>query len=132
MSMRLHSVFRSRWWMPTFSAALGLAVLVAFWAGGDLASGLWGLGVMLAFGAVFLVGGRSETISGLGGPGRDERWSAIDLRATAASGLVLISVLIGAWLWEVAHGHDGSPYGQLCAISGVTYIAAVAVMRVRG
>jgi hypothetical protein len=118
--------------MPAFSTALGLAMLAAFWVGGDAASGIWALAVMLGVGLLFLLGGRSETISGLGGPGRDERWSAIDLRATAASGLVLITVVIGAWLWEIAHARDGSPYGQLGAVAGITYIAAVAVMRVRG
>ena len=34
---------------------------------------------------------RSETLSGLGGPGRDERWAMIDLRATRSPGIVLIA-----------------------------------------
>ena len=77
--------------MPGFSVALGVAMLVAGWAGGDLGFGVFGLGLMTALGAVFLLGsGRSETLSGLGGPGRDERWEAIDMRATAGAGLVLI------------------------------------------
>ena len=87
---------------------------------------------MTALGAVFLFGGHSETLSGLGGPGRDERWEAIDVKATAATGLLLITVLIGAWLWSVGHGRDGSPYGQLCALAGVSYIVAVAILRFRG
>jgi hypothetical protein len=87
------------------------------------------LGLMTALGAVFLFGGRSETLSGLGGPGRDERWEAIDLRATAGTGLVLICVVIGAWLSEI--GRDGSPYGQLGAIAGITYVLAVAIFRCR-
>jgi len=73
--------------MPAFSVALGVAILAAAWAGGDPAFGVFGLGLMTALGAVFLFGGRSETLSGLGGPGRDERWAAIDLRATAGTGL---------------------------------------------
>jgi|1185.fasta_scaffold104627_3 hypothetical protein len=131
METTMHRVFRSRWWMPAFSITLGLLVLGAAWAGGDLESGLLGLAVMTGLAAVFLFGGRSETLAGLGGPGRDERWAAIDTRATAAAGFVLITVLIGAWLWEIAHGRDGSPYGQLCALAGITYIIAVAVLRVR-
>jgi len=122
---------RSRWWMPAFSVALGMAILVAAWAGGDPAFGVFGLGLMTALGAVFLLGGRSETLSGLGGPGRDERWEAIDLRATAGTGLVLICVVIGTWLWEIGHGRDGSPYSQLGAIAGVTYVVAVAILRWR-
>jgi len=117
--------------MPAFSVALGVAILVAAWAGGDPAFGVFGLGLVAALGAVFLFGGRSETLSGLGGPGRDERWEAIDLRATAGTGLVLICVVIGTWLWEIGHGRDGSPYSQLGAIAGVTYVVAVAILRWR-
>lgn len=132
METTMHNVFRSRWWMPAFSVALGVAILVAGWAGGDLGFGVFGLGLMTALGAVFLLGsGRSETLSGLGGPGRDERWEAIDMRATAGAGLVLIAVVIGAWLWEIGHGRDGSPYSQLGAIAGITYVVAVAILRWR-
>jgi hypothetical protein len=74
---------------------------------------------------------RSETISGLGGPGRDERWERIDIHATALAGIVIITVIIGAWLVEVAQGHDGSPYTQLGAIGGLAYVLAVALLRWR-
>jgi hypothetical protein len=131
METTMHRVFRSRWWMPAFSVALGVAILVAAWAGGDAGFGVFGLGLMTALGAVFLFGGRSETLSGLGGPGRDERWQEIDLRATAGAGLVLICVVIGAFLWEIGHGRDGSPYSQLGAIAGITYVVAVAILRWR-
>jgi len=98
---------RSRWWMPGFCLFLVAIVLGAFVLGGDPAGGAICFGVMAALGALFLFGGRSETLSGLGGPGRDERWAAIDLRATAGAGLVLICVVIGAWLWEIGQGPDG-------------------------
>ena len=78
--------WRSKWWMPGFSLFLGVLVLAAFWIGGNLWLGVWGLVLMLAFGAVFLFGSRSETLRGLGGPGRDERWAMIDLSATAFAG----------------------------------------------
>ena len=71
----------------------------------------------------------SETVRGLRGDGRDERFALIDLRATAAAGLVLISVLIVSWLTEIARGGSGSPYDWLCAVGGVTYLLAVAVFR---
>ena len=45
---------------------------------------------------------------GLRGDGRDERFRQIDLAATAITGVVLITVVIGAFLVEVARGHDGS------------------------
>jgi hypothetical protein len=124
-------IFRSRWYMPAFSVFLGLLMLGAFWIGGDLADGLWALGVMVALAAGILVFGRSETVRGLSGPGRDERWAKIDITATALTGFVLIAVIIGAFLVEVAQGEDGEPWSQLGALGGVTYIVAVAVLRWR-
>jgi hypothetical protein len=44
METTMHRVFRSRWWMPAFSVAMGVAILVAAWAGGDPAFGVFGLG----------------------------------------------------------------------------------------
>jgi hypothetical protein len=59
---------------------------------------------MAGFGLFILLAGRSETIRGLRGDGRDERFAQIDLRATAVAGLVLIVTLIVAWLTEIAQG----------------------------
>ena len=109
-------VWESPWWLAGTSLVLGLAMLAAAWIGGHPAGGVVMLGVMVAVGAVFLLGGRSETIRLMGRP--DERWRAIDLTATAITGLVLITILIGAFLWELAHGRDGAPYTQLAAIAG--------------
>ena len=82
--------------------------------------------------ALFFFGARrSETLAGIGGPARDERWERIDVHATALTGLVLVLVIIGAWLVEVAQGQDGSPYTQLGAVGGVAYIGAVAFLRWR-
>ena len=123
--------WRSRWWMPAFSLCLGALVLAAMWIGGDRDSGLKSFAVFVAVAALFALGGRSDTLRGLGGPGRDERWAMIDLRASAVAGLVVILVLAGCWLWELAHGRDGSPYGQVMAVGGIAYIAAVVVLRRR-
>src|SRR4051812_13487097 len=110
--------WQSRWWIPLFSLFLGALILLASWLGGSTGEGLYGLAVMPLVGLVFLLGGRSETLRGLAGPGRDERWTHIDVYATAFSGLVVLSALIAMWLWELAHGRDGSPYGQMLAIGG--------------
>ena len=56
----------------------------------------------------------------------------MDIHATAIAGVVLISTLIVVWLVDLARGHDGSPYGQLLAVGGVAYLAAIAVIRWRG
>jgi hypothetical protein len=119
--------------MPLFSLALGGIVFAAFAIGGDAGEGVFGFAVLAGMGVLFLIGGmRSETLAGLGGPGRDERWAFIDLRATAFSGLVVLLVSIAAWLYEIADGRDGSPYGQLAAIGGIAYIVGVAFLRWRG
>jgi hypothetical protein len=125
-------MFRSKWFLPAFSLALGVGCLVAFWVGGNPGQGLASLGIMAAAGAVFLLGGRSETIRGLRGDGRDERFARIDLAATALSGMAAITAIIVMCFWEWAHGRDGSPYAQLGAVAGVAYIAAVAILRWRG
>jgi hypothetical protein len=118
--------WRSRWWMPAFALFLGALVLAAMWIGGDRDGGLKSFAVLAVVAALFAFGGRSDTLRGLDGPGRDERWAMIDLRASAFAGLVVLAVLIGTWLWELAHGDDGSPYSQFLAIAGVSYIVAVA------
>ena len=124
------SLYRQRWWMPVFSLFLGTLMLVAFWIGDSITEGLVSFGIMAAL-AVFLVFGRSETIRGLSGPGRDERWAKIDIHATALTGMVLITVIIGAFLVEVAQGEDGQPWSQLGAVGEIAYIISVAVFRAR-
>jgi hypothetical protein len=123
-------LYRNRWWMPLFSLFLGTLMLVAFWIGDSITEGIVSFGIMAAL-AAFLVFGRSETVRGLSGPGRDERWAKIDVHATALTGSVLIAVIIGAFLVEVAQGEDGQPWSQLGAVGGIAYIISVAVLRAR-
>ena len=87
--------------------------------------------VMIGFGALILLGGRSEFVRGLRGDGRDEYWKRIDVHATALAGNVLILAVLSMCIWEWAHGRSGTPYVQLGAIAGVAYLAAVAVLRWR-
>jgi hypothetical protein len=125
-------VTRTKWFLPLFAVALGLIMLAAQWIGGHPGSGLGSLAIMTAFGAAILLGGRSETIRGLRGDGRDERFAQIDLAATAIAGLVVIVAIIVAFVVEVARGHSGMPYAWLGAIAGLAYIIAVVVLRLRG
>ena len=123
---------RSRWAMPAVCLALGVAFLVAGLLGDDAAAGAGGLVVMSVVGVAFLaLTPHSDTIAGLAGPGRDERWTTIDLRATAFSGLVLIAVILGAFFYELATGRDGEPWSQLGAVGGVAYVLSVLVLRRR-
>ena len=125
-------ITRSKWFLPAFSLVLGLVMLAVSWLGGSLGQGLISLAVLAAFGLIILLAGRSETVRGLRGDGRDERFAQIDLQATALSGLAVIVALIVAWLVATARGQSGSPYGWLLAIAGLTYLLAVAWFRWRG
>lgn len=128
----LTNVPRTRWFLPLFSVALGVACFVAFWLGDERGSAWFALALMSAIGLAFLLGGRFDMVRGLRGDGRDEYWSRLDIHATALAGSVLVGVIIGMCLWEWGHGRDGSPYVQLGAIAGVAYIASLALLRLRG
>ena len=125
-------ITRSKWFLPAFSLVLGLVMLAVSWLGGSLGQGLISLAVLAAFGLIILLAGRSETVRGLRGDGRDERFAQIDLQATALSGLAVIVALIVAWLVATVRGQSGNPYGWLLAIAGLTYVLAVAWFRWRG
>ena len=124
-------IFTTRWFMPVFTIALGVALGGAQWIGGDRETGLTTMALFVAIAALLVLGGRSETIRVLRGDGRDERWARIDLAATALSGIVVITAIIVACGWEWAHGRDGTPFVQLGAIAGLTYIAGLVVLRAR-
>jgi hypothetical protein len=125
-------ISKSKWFLPLFAVALGLVMLAAQWVGGHPGDGFVSLAIMVAFGSVVLLGGRSETIRGLRGDGRDERFHQIDMQATAIAGLAVIIAIIVAFVVEVARGHSGQPYTWLGAIGGLSYIAAVIALRIRG
>jgi hypothetical protein len=125
-------VTRSRWFLPLFSVVLGVVIFVAQWIGGDPGGGLVSLAILCGFGALILFGGRSETIRGLRGDGRDERFREIDIHASAIAGTAVITAIIIAFIVELAQGHDGAPFTWLGAIAGFAYLAAVIALRVRG
>lgn len=135
MSMEARPVrrnpLRSKWSIPLLSMVAGIAYLVASSVGGQPTSGAVGLGIMVLFGAGVLAAGRSETVRGLRGDGRDERFEMLDLRATALAGVALILAIIVAFMVEVAHGRNGAPYSWLGAIAGLAYLAAVVYLRIR-
>lgn len=122
----------SRWLLPLFSLGLGIVVFVVSWAGGQFGAGLGSLAILAAFGLlILLLTGRSETVRGLT-VRRDERFVQIDQRATAVAGLVVLVTLIVAWLVATARGQNGHPYDWLLAISGLSYLLAIAFFRWRG
>lgn len=46
--------------------------------------------------------------------------------------MVLIVAVIVGFMVEIARGQTGSPYSWLGALAGLTYIAAVIYLRIRG
>jgi hypothetical protein len=129
---RSRGITRSKWFLPSFSFGLGLVILAVAWLGGQPGTGVGSLVGLTAFGLFFLLAGRSETVRGLRGDGRDERFAQIDLQATAVAGSVLLVALIVAWLVAIARGQSGNPYGWLLAVGGLAYLLAVAWFRWRG
>jgi hypothetical protein len=124
---------RSKWYLPLLAVGLGIAIFVALWIGGNAEGGIYSGAVLVAFGLFVLVAGTySETIRGLRGDGKDERFRMFDAHATAFAGSVLLVTLVVLWMIEVAQGKDGNPYGALSALAGVSYLAAIAFMRWRG
>jgi hypothetical protein len=123
---------RTKWFLPLFAVALGLVMLAAQWVGGNPRSGLGSLAIMAGFGALVLLGGRSETIRGLRGDGRDERFRQIDIEATALAGITVITAIIVAFVIEIARGHSGNPYSWLGAVGGLAYVVAIVALRLRG
>jgi drug/metabolite transporter (DMT)-like permease len=120
-----------RWAAPALGLAIGIAYLIAGWSSGDLALGIQMFGIMLLFTAGLVLASRkSETVKGLLDR-QDERISAIDLKATAFAGSVVISAIIIAFVVEIAQEQDGMPYTWLGALGGVSYLAAVIALRVR-
>lgn len=121
---------RSRWVLPATCVVLGVAFLIASAIGGDPGGGLISLAVMLAVGALFAFGGRFETVRLMRDP--DERWSRVDMNATALAGVAIMFALIAAFVVQLAQGEDTTPYSELLALGGVTYIGALAWFRWRG
>ena len=66
------------------------------------------------------------------GEDEDERDALIASRAMAFAGTVLILALTGALVFELARGHDLSPYAQLLTVGGVAFTAALLFLRRKG
>lgn len=121
----------TRWAVPAVAVVGGVAYLLAGAVGEDLRFGIVGLAVMLGGAVVFALASRwSETAAGLRDR-TDERINAIDRSASLVAGTTVLLVALVMFVAEIAQGRDGSPYSQLCAVGGVTYVVALAWLRYR-
>jgi hypothetical protein len=131
MTMREHSrsATSRRWAVPLTAVVAGLGYLVAGLVGDRPGFGVFGLVLMLVVAAAFvLVSKRSEYVDGLRS-GRDERIAGHDRDASLAAGMVVLLASLVMFMVEIARGEDGSPYYQLAALGGVTYVATLGVLR---
>jgi Na+/melibiose symporter-like transporter len=132
--MSTHDTTKSvtaRWAIPGVAALAGLAYLVAGLVGDDLSFGIFGLVLMLGVGVVFVVASRwSETAERLRDR-TDERINKIDRSATLVAGMTVLLAVLAMFVVEIAQGTDGSPYYQLGALGGVTYLIALVWLRFR-
>lgn len=121
----------TRWLIAAGPVGLGGVILVAEAMNGNLTSGLVWFGVIAAFGALLAFGGRFEAIRQARGDDEDERDAAIATRAMALAGQVLVILLTGAIVFEAVRGEDLSPYRQLMAVGGTTFVVALLVLHRR-
>ncbi|MDQ3286532.1 MAG: hypothetical protein M3P92_12700 [Actinomycetota bacterium] len=116
---------KKKWVTPLVCVLLGLVFLAVLWASGNPGAGLGSLAIMAGYGLLLSMGGRSEIVRTLRGQAPDERYGMFDLRATAITGTVTLSVLVGGALYELARDGDPSTYVLIIAVAAVTYLASL-------
>ena len=117
------------WAVPGVAVVAGLGYLVAGIVGDRTGFGHFGLGLMLVVAVAFvLVSRHSEYVDGIRS-GRDERIAGHDRDASLAAGMVVLLASLVMFMVEIARGEDGSPYYQLAALGGVTYVVTLGVLR---
>lgn len=123
---------QGRWVVPGLCVVLGVGMLAIQLAQGEPGLGLALLAIMWGYGAVVVVlRRRSELGELMAGGMTDERRAAIQLRALAVTGQVLIVVLVVGFVVQMARGSDTQPWVWLGALGGATYLASLVVIRAR-
>ena len=116
-----------RWMFVAYSVGLGVLIAIAALIGGEPWFAIFAVVWMAIFGVVlsFTPWGKLRSSS------QDERERSIGTEAVAASGGVLIVVILGAWLIDLARGGDGMPYTWLAAVGGVSFPVALGYLNRR-
>jgi|HubBroStandDraft_6_1064221.scaffolds.fasta_scaffold151425_4 hypothetical protein len=131
-STGMNRVMRSKWMLPVLILVIGGAYMLAAGLGGKLELGAEMFGVTALFAVALVLGRRNETVRGFTqADARDERFAALDLRATAIAGTTIVVAIFVAFLVALARGDSGEPYIWLGALGGVAYLVALAVLRTR-
>jgi len=129
---RLHHRVSAHAAQLTGMLLIGAATVAVFWAAEGLGAAVWTAAILAAFiGFVEIGRRRSDAVATISGVG-DERTRALNARAMIACAHVMSYVLVGWWLVSVAAGEPNETIGVLCAVFGVTYLAASALAARRG
>ena len=111
-------------------AILGGAIAAAIWAGGDHG---WAVGVASFYAvccvALFVWSRGDGDVAAIVRLSGDERQTMLDLRATAATGVVTILFSLGGAIINLARGGSGGPWTLICTVAGFAYITALAWSR---
>ncbi len=116
----------------TVLLVLGGSIAVASAIGGDPSGAVVLAGFYLLCGVgVWLWSQRSGDVAALLRSEGDERQRAVDLRATAISGLAMGAFAIAGTIVQLARGEDPTMFGLVCMVGGVAYAVAVGILRAR-
>jgi hypothetical protein len=125
-------VMRSKWMLPVLCLVIGAAYMTAAGIGGNLELGAEMFGVSALFAVGLILGRRNETVRGFTqADSRDERFAALDLRATAIAGTTVVLAILIGFIVALARGDNGEPYVWLGALGGIAYLVALVVLRTR-
>ena len=133
MNLTTMNTATRRWAAIALLAALGAAVSAATWVGGDhgFAVGLGGFYLLCCVAAYVWSRGTGDVAALLRLSG-DERQRLLDTTATATAGLITLAFCLGGAVVDLARGGSGNPWALICAVGGVAYVGALAVLRRRG
>lgn len=131
MSEQMKTAARKHATLATL-AILGSAIAAAIWAGGDHG---WAVGVaafyLVCCVALFVWSRGDGDVAAILRLSGDERQTMLDLRATAATGLVTIVFCLGGAIVDLARGGSGNPWTLICTVAGFAYISALGWSRHR-
>ena len=111
----------------------GGAVAAAAWIGGHPGVAAAVIAGYITLAAIaFVVAGRSGDLAAIMRGGADERQRGLDLRATAASGIVTAIFAVAGAITSIAKtGGNPGDYGVVCVVFGMSYGVALVVLQRR-
>ncbi|MFN8111635.1 MAG: hypothetical protein U0R51_00395 [Solirubrobacterales bacterium] len=124
-------LWKGRWWLPIWSAGLGLVLFAAAAAGGETTSGLIIACCFFVVAVAFAVAERSESLRGIGGVDGDERFARIETRSMAAAGRAMAVAIIAAWGYELTQGEDAAGITWILGVGTIVYVASMVWIRGR-